>query len=154
MRKKPSIFLSYAIEDQERVNGLHNQLKRSGYEPWMDTRKLGGGVRWQQSIRKAIKDSDLVCVCLSSHTFSRDRFVIREIRYALFLEQERNDSHRWDCIVAGKKIEDLVFVVPLRMDDCEIPEILAHNQYIDLFEPTGWRKLLKTLREIKKTIES
>src|SRR6185295_8277495 len=40
-----------------------------------------------------------------------------------------------------------IFLVPLRLEDCETPTRLRDWQWVDLFEPQGYQRLLGALRE-------
>jgi hypothetical protein len=72
-----------------------------------------------------------VLVCLSVTSINKRGFLQREIKQAL--EQ------------AEEKLGDDVYLIPARLDDCEVPDALSEIQWVDLFEDDGWRLLLKAI---------
>lgn len=129
----PRIFLSYARPDEEQVTHLYERLAEAGYRPWMDTRDILGGEVWSASIRRAIRNADFFVACLSSHAVGRRGTLQREIREALDIWQE--------------KLEDDIYCIPVRLDECQPPDSLRQFQWIDLFKNDGWERLLRTLQE-------
>lgn len=54
--------------------------------------------------------------------------------------------------VAEEIPEDVIFIIPARIDNCDVPDRLSKYHWVDLFESDGYGKLiesLKTLGEIK-----
>jgi hypothetical protein len=43
--------------------------------------------------------------------------------------------------------DDLLFIIPVLLESCEMPEPLGRWQRVDLFEANGYKKLLRTLSE-------
>jgi formylglycine-generating enzyme required for sulfatase activity len=103
------IFLAHATEDKQRVRELYAALKARGYRPWLDEEDLIGGQNWRVAIPEAIKGCDLFIACLSSTSIAKQGYVQREFRLALDL--------------LGERPEDQIFLIPLRLDDCRIPNI-------------------------------
>jgi tetratricopeptide (TPR) repeat protein len=126
------IFLSYAREDKEKVESLYQKLSDAGFKPWMDTRDILPGERWQTSIRKAIRHSDFFLVCLSKSSAGKRGWVQREIREALDIWQEMLDSD--------------IYLIPVRLEDCEAPDRLRDFQWVDLFEEDGWTRLVRAIQ--------
>ena len=125
------IFLSYAREDKDRVLELYRKLKENGYDAWIDVDKIFPGQDWDLEIKKAIKSSDVVILCLTKISVYKRGYVQRELKQALDLFQE--------------KLEGDIFIIPARLDECNPPEILSKWQYVDLFSEDGYQKLLKAL---------
>jgi formylglycine-generating enzyme required for sulfatase activity len=125
------IFISYAREDEARVNELYQRLVDAGFQPWLDREHIIPGMKWEPIIKKALKQSDFVLVCLSTTSINKRGFLRREIKQAL--EQ------------AEEKLEHDVYLIPARLDDCEVPDTLSEIQWVDLFEDNGWRRLLKAI---------
>ncbi len=121
---KPSnrirVFLAYAQEDRRMVQTLYDELQNAGFEPWMDTAKLLPGQNWPRAIQRAIEVSDFVLINFSHRSVEKRGHFQAELRYALDLAKR-------------VPLED-IFLVPVRLSDCEIPrEISERTQYIDLF---------------------
>jgi hypothetical protein len=126
------IFLSYAREDAEEVEDLYQKLSAAGFKPWMDTKDLLPGERWKSSIQKAIRRSDFFLVCLSANSIDKRGWIQREIKQALDIWQEMLDSD--------------IFLIPVRLEDCEVPESLCDFHWVDLFEANGWTQLVKAIQ--------
>ena len=136
----PQIFLSYAREDGELAERLYEDLNRARFSAWMDRRKLLPGQNWPRAIESAIENSDFFLACFSSRSVRKKGGFQSEIRYAL------------DC--ARQLPLDEIYIVPVRLDDCEVPRAIQHEfQYIDLFPDwhAGVQRLLEMLRgEVKR----
>ena len=119
------IFLSYAHEDAAAAEHLYRALNAyPRVEVWFDKHSLPGGSNWAPAIRKAIRECRYCIVLLSKHAVTKRGFYQKEIRAALDVLREFP--------------EDETFVVPVRLDDCEVRfEALRELQYIDLFQTGG-----------------
>jgi hypothetical protein len=131
----PRVFLAYVVEDLRKVRGIFRFLKQRGFEPWMDVECLLPGQNWPRAIERAIEGADFVIPCFSRVATKKPGYFQAELRYAL------------DC--AALQPLDEAYLVPVRLDECEIPRsIQRQTQYVDLFpDPkVGLLKLLATLR--------
>jgi len=130
---KARVFLCYANPDKEKILSLYNALIGVGFAPWMDKKQLQGGERWEGAIRRTIRTSDFFVVCLSNKSVNRRGFMQREIRFALDV---------WD-----EKLEDDIYMIPARLEDCVIThEKLRELQWVDLFKPDGFGRLVQAIR--------
>lgn len=121
MPRQLRVFLCHASQDKPIVRELYQRLKAENWiDPWLDKAKLLPGQDWELVIEKAVDDSDVVIVCLSSQSVSKEGFVQREIRYAYDLALE--------------KPEDTIFLIPLRLDDCIVPRKLRTLHWVDYFD--------------------
>ena len=128
-----NIFLIYAHSDKETVRKLHQRLVRDGIRAWLDAQNLQPGQDWQHEIRKAILCSDRVLVCLTQQFNKQPGYRHEELKIAL---------------EKSKLLEDgSVFIIPVRLEDCRMPDSVSHLQRVDLFEPGGYKKLVRALRE-------
>lgn len=130
--KTPRIFLSYAREDKIKVAALYQQLCDAGYKPWMDIKDILPGEKWKIAIGNAIRNSNFFFACLSSNSVSKRGYLQKEINTALEIWQE--------------KLEDDIYLIPVRLEECDIPNALADFQWVDLFQNDGWERLQKALR--------
>jgi hypothetical protein len=121
------IFLCHSSGDKQAVRQLYRRLSDAGFEPWLDEEKLLPGQRWRDEIPQAVKDSDLVIVCLSKESINKAGYVQREIKYALDLALEQP--------------ENAIFLIPLKLEACEVPESLGDWQWVDYFEERGYERL-------------
>ena len=132
------VFLCHASEDKPAVRNLHKRLKRDGFLPWLDEKQLGGGQDWEAEIRRAVRDSDVVVACISRTAVGKTGFLQKEIREVL----DRADEHP----------EGAVFVIPVRLEDCDVPDRLRRWQWIDFTRRSGYRKLVEALKRRAETL--
>lgn len=119
----PRVFLSYVHEDMELVRKLRLDLHTAGMQPWMDQYEILAGQPWRRTIQRAIRMSDFYVPCFSRCAVRKRGTFQRELRYAL----RCNDEFPLDE----------AFVMPVRLEDCEVPFVISSNfQYVDLF--TNW----------------
>jgi formylglycine-generating enzyme required for sulfatase activity len=131
-KSKPRIFLCHAKEDKARVIELYQQLKAAGYHPWLDKYDLLPGQDWWTEIEKIISDPyNLVVVCLTKNSTTKRGVVQQEIAGALD--------------VLKKMPEDTIYLIPARLERCQVPKRLSHLHWVDLFEPDGLEYLKRPL---------
>jgi hypothetical protein len=100
-------------------------------QPWFDEEDILPGQDWDLAIRKAIRASDVVLVCLSRASVSKIGYLQKEIKHVLD--------------VADEQPEGAIFLIPVRLEPCEVPERLRRWQWVDLFEEGGYPRLLRAL---------
>ena len=128
-----SVFLCHSSEDKAAVRSLYERLVADGVDPWLDEKKLLPGQAWEAEITEAVRVSDAVLVCLSRVSATKSGFSQKEIRFALD--------------VADEKPEGTIFIVPVRLEDCDVPARLKKWHWVDLFSSEGYSQLLAALRE-------
>ena len=133
------IFLCHASEDKSTVRTLYASLHADGFEPWLDDENLLPGQDWQREITKAVKQSDVVLVCLSSNSINKTGYVQKEIKEVLD--------------VADLQSEDTIFVIPVKLQECVVPDRLAKWQWVNLFENNGYEQLVRALRVRASTLK-
>lgn len=130
-RERSQVFVSYAREDLDSIRELVRLLDEGGYHTWFDQRDLTAGEEWDLEIQKAIKSSKLFLACFSTNSVSKKGYFQKELRKGLeYLEMMP---------------ESTIFLVPVRLDMCQIPQRFSHLQWCDLFEDNGIEELLKAL---------
>jgi hypothetical protein len=134
------VFLCYSSDDETKVTELYYQLSNeNNISAWMDKKKLLPGQDWDFQIQKEIRESDVVIVCLSPSSVSKEGYVQKEIVKALDIAEE--------------KPEDTIFLIPVKIEKCEIPRRLSHLQCVDLFEDGGYDRLMRSLRHRSDLLE-
>jgi TIR domain len=124
------VFLAYAEEDRAEATQLYYGLRQAGFEPWMDKEKLLPGQNWPRAIERAIDLSDFFLGCFSHRSTIKRGYFQSELRYALDL-------------AARVPLEE-IFLVPVRLNDCQVPYHIARKtQYVDLFP--DWNRGINTL---------
>jgi hypothetical protein len=133
--KRPlQVFLCYAHLDKEAVHKLHARLVEHGIHAWFDAQDLQPGQNWQHEIRKAILKSHIVLVCLSRKFNEQHGYRHEELKIAL---------------EKARLIDDTIFIIPVRLEKCDMPESLSHLHRVDLFKPGGYKKLISALEKMK-----
>jgi hypothetical protein len=134
---KLRVFLCHSSTDKPIVRELYQRLLAEGWiDPWLDEEKLLPGQDWDIEIEKAVEAADVVVVCLSNKSISKEGYVQKEIRFALN--------------IALFKPEESIFIVPLRLDDCPLPRNLQAVQYTDYFpskrKKQAYARLLQSMK--------
>lgn len=133
--KETTVFISYAREDTEAAKRLHKDLKDAGLTPWLDKESLIAGQNWKIAISKAIKKSRYFIPIFSSISVAKRGYVQKEFKYALDVFDEFPESE--------------TFVIPVRLDSCEIPyQKLRDIEYVDLFP--DWNEGLQRILQAMK----
>jgi TIR domain len=130
-----NIFLCHAHSDRETVHALYSRLLANEVHAWLDSEDLQPGQNWQHEIRRAILNSDVVLVCLSQRFNEQQGYRHEEVKLAL---------EKANLLEDGK-----IFIIPVRLEKCDMPESLSHLHRVDLFEPTGFKKLLRALKRVE-----
>jgi hypothetical protein len=130
-RAQIRIFISYAREDVDVVLELYMRLKAEGFTPWLDIVKILPGEDWRLAIQKEIIDSDVFIACLSSQSVSKHGYIQAELKKAMEVLDEYPEGD--------------IFLIPLRLDDCKVPEKLSHIQYIDYSDSDSFEKLIRAI---------
>jgi hypothetical protein len=131
--QKAGSFLIHAHEDGEVVHQLYQRMIADGLNVWLDAERLQPGQDWQNEIRDAILKCDVVLVCLSRNFDKQQGYRHEELKLALEKAKFLPD--------------DKVFIIPIRLEKCDMPESLQHLHRVDLFKTGGSRKLIQALRE-------
>jgi hypothetical protein len=114
------IFISYAQEDFDYAERLYNDLKNAGLNPWLDKEELLPGQNWDREIRKVVKSSKFFLPLFSSRSVEKRGYIQREYRLGIETAQEMPEGQ--------------IFIIPIRIDECQIPfESLSDIHYQDMF---------------------
>ena len=132
------VFLSYAREDYNLVKQFYDKFKEEGIKPWMDKKDLLPGKLWDIEIRKEIKETDFFILFLTRQSSTKRGFIRKEIMFAL---------DAWN-----EKLLDDIFLIPIRLQRCKVPDELSSLQYVDIFKikeinerGENYQKLLKAI---------
>ena len=131
--KRPlKVFLCHASGDKPPVRELYKHLVNEGVDAWLDQEKLLPGQDWRLEIPQAVHAADVVVVCLSNKSLTKEGYVQKEIKFALDIAEE--------------KPEGAIFLIPARLEDCSVPERLSRWHWVDLYEENGFSRLLRSLK--------
>lgn len=127
-----SIFLSHSSKDKIFVRRLAKRLSKDGIRVWLDEADLKIGDPLIHRISEAIEQADFVGAVISRNSVASN-WVQKELSMAATKE------------IAAKK----VIVLPILIDQCEIPDFLKDKMYADFTDRKQFNrvyvKLLETL---------
>jgi DNA-binding response OmpR family regulator len=126
------IFISYARTDENTVRSIYKTLLNKKHRPWMDIHSIRGGENWFRAINKAIDECEIFLAVLSNNSVSRRGVIQKELKKAM---------DKWEGM-----LPDDIYILPLRIDDCPIPELLKDLHVIDWDTGKGRKKLLEAIR--------
>ena len=127
------VFLCHSRIDRDSVHALYLRLTKDHVKVWLDKEKLLPGHDWKREIQRAILESEVVIICLSKSFNKREGYRYEELKLAL------KKAHLLP--------DDEVFIIPVRLEKCDVPESLMHLHRVDLFGRGGYKRLIRALRE-------
>jgi formylglycine-generating enzyme required for sulfatase activity len=127
------IFLCHASEDKAQVREVYHRLRAiDGFEPWLDEEDLLPGQDWAREIPRALQTSDFILIFLSRRSVAKRGYVQREMKLALDAWQELP--------------EGTIHTIPVRIDECNVPESFQRYHWANLFEPNGFARIVRAIR--------
>ncbi len=130
------VFLCYSPNDSVIASELYHQLSILEWvNVWMDKENLLGGQSKETEIEKAIRNADAVIICISKSWTTKQASIHREIRVVLDF--------------ALNMPEGEIFIIPLRLEDCDLPLRLQHLEAVNYFEKNrndAYKRLLTSLQ--------
>lgn len=124
----PSVFLSYTHSDKTFARKLAQDLSNHGIKVWMDEGEIQPGDSLVETISSAIDKMDFFAIILSPESVNSD-WVKRELNIAIYRE------------ISNREIQ----VIPILIEDCEIPTILRDRLFVDMSNEQSYRKSLSML---------
>jgi hypothetical protein len=82
-----------------------------------------------------VRSSDAVIACLSRRAFGEKGNIHSEMIYAL-------DA-------ANKLPREKILIIPLKFEECDIPETLSRWQWVNLFEDHGFERLMRLFHRVR-----
>jgi hypothetical protein len=134
------VFLCHSSADKPVVRDLYQRLMADGIEVWFDEESLLPGQDWQVEIPKAVRKADIVIVCLSRGSVGKAGYVQKEIKIALDAADEQP---------AGT-----IYVIPLKLEECAVPERLSRWHWVGYYDPDGYDRLKRALQERVKSLKA
>jgi len=121
-----TIFFSYSRDNSEFVLKLAKELRKTGTKIWLDQLDIKPGTRWDNSIEKALDNSQSLIVVLSKSAVESNN-VMDEVSYA---------------------IEEGKTIYPLLLEECDVPFRLRRLQFADFTKDSakGMATLLEALK--------
>jgi len=132
------VFLCHSSDDKAAVRHLYKKLREDGFEPWFDEEDLLPGQDWEFEITEAVRASHIIIACLSKTSINKVGYIQKELTVAL-------DA-------ADKQPEGTIFIIPLRLEDCDLPQRLKRWQWVNYFADDGYIRLVKALHKRASTL--
>jgi len=132
--ESPIVFISYAKEDSQIAEKIYKKLKEDNLKPWLDVHHLPVGVNWNMIIQETINKCQFFMLLLSKNSMNKKGFIQKEIKIAL-------------------EIVDLlpstdIFILPIKLDDCEIPNSLSKYHWVEYSNPQYYSKIKTSITTI------
>lgn len=125
------VFISYAKEDFDFAEKLYNYLEDNDFRPWLDKKSILPGQDWNFTLRKALREANYIILLLSNTSVQKRGYIQREFKLALDYYEE--------------KLEDDIYLIPLKISECEIPESLSKFQWIDFIDDNSFNLVYTSL---------
>lgn len=113
--KNKQVFLSHSSMDKEIVISVALDLNEKGITTWLDAFDILPGESIVSKINQGLSNCEFVLLFLSKNSV-KSKWVEKEW-----------ESILWDEINSNK-----IKIIPIKLEDCEIPKILQTKKYIDL----------------------
>ncbi len=133
---KLRVFLCHSSHDKPAVRELYQKLSSEGWiDVWFDEKKLLPGQDWEYEIEKALDKSNAVIVSISHSSVSKEGFIQRELKFVVDIALDKPDG--------------MIFILPVRLEDCSPPRKLRPYHYVDYFgenKAESYNNLLNALK--------
>jgi TIR domain len=117
----PKVFISYASEDRSFARDLGTRLRAHGIDAWLDAWEiLPGDSLIDKIFEEGLKNAQAVIVILSKSSVDKP-WVREELNTAMV-----------------KRINGLSKLIPIILDDCEIPQALHSTVWIRIGDPSHY----------------
>lgn len=135
LRERPfDTFLSHAHADKSVVDRVHGWLERAGLKVWYDATHLSAGAKIASELGEAIVQCRSALVVMSKASVE-----------SRWVEDEWNLA----SVQRNRKATRDFRVIPLRIEDCEVPPFLEATKWVDLSgrldDVTAWAEVLDAL---------
>lgn len=134
-----SVFISYSHNDKNFIETLCENLVLHKARVWIDTWELSVGDSILTKVQDAITSSGALIIVLSNSSV-KSEWCKRELNAALMIELDKKE----------------VFILPVLLEDCEIPLFLREKLYADFREnyDNGFKSILEAISKISNDSQS
>lgn len=113
--KQKKVFISHASIDKPMIERLVADLEKMNLDVWFDAHAINVSDSIPQAINEGLRDADYVLVALSEHSIR-----------SLWVQMET------DAAMVAQAAGEKTVVVPIKLDDCEVPPLLRPRLYANL----------------------
>jgi hypothetical protein len=132
------VALLYSTIDKDEVIKIYSNLKKDGFSPWMDIYNISPGEETMSAVSSAVIGCDVILLCLSRKAISQEVHLQDSFQFAINYVNSHPQGH--------------TYLFPLKLDDCDIPNILREWQWVSLYDDyaRGWQRLIFAMLEREK----
>jgi len=125
---RPGVFLCHSSSDKPFARRLAMELVANGINVWIDEAEIGIGDSLIEKIESGISDSKYLILVLSKNSISSS-WCTEELGIAM----------------NGQIAQRGLDVLPVLIDDCEIPDSVKKKRYADFRNATGFDRVVAEL---------
>ncbi|MFT3894704.1 MAG: toll/interleukin-1 receptor domain-containing protein [Anaerolineales bacterium] len=129
------VFICHASEDNSTAGEINEKLKKySWIDPWLDEDDLFPGQNVDLKIEEALKEADVVLICLSTKSVKKEGYVQREVNRALYYAEQRPKT--------------TIYLIPLLLEECTPPFSLQDRFWIQYQNPSegSFKKIMESVK--------
>lgn len=123
-------FISYSHRDRAFVEKLYADLTANGIDVWVDIYNLQPGVKWDDALLKALQEATAIIIVLSSSSIKSEN-----LQYEVLFARENE-----------------VQLLPILIEDGEIPLDIARYQFVDFRDSTNYQQAFARLLGALKSL--
>jgi hypothetical protein len=112
--KRRVAFLSHSSKDKPFIRQLAADLTANGVSVWLDEQRIRVGDSIPEKVAQGLAGSDYFLIVMSQNSVESE-WIKKELNNALVREVQRRKVH----------------ILPLKLDDSPIPEIISDKLYAD-----------------------
>ncbi len=130
--KDKKVFLSHSSLDKSIVISVALDLKEKGINTWLDAFDILPGESIVKKISEGLEECEYVLLFLSKNSV-KSNWVTKE----------------WETILWDEIDTNRIKIIPIKLEDCDIPKILQTKKYIDFSNDysSGLSELIRTIKE-------
>lgn len=114
MKYKPKVFLSYETSDRHVALAIEQKLSDKGIHVWVDVNEIRIGDSFIEIINNAINTSDFLIFLLSPNSIN-----------------SKWHNNLFNYVLNNTRLRNIA-LIPVLIEDCQLPLELSTLQYIDL----------------------
>jgi hypothetical protein len=132
------VFVSHSSHDKKFVKRLKRDLQSHYFTTWIDEDRILKGGSIASGVAKGLEEADVLLACLSK-TAVLSGWV----------------STEWQTKLVRHMNDKKVSVIPIRLDDTPIPQLLIDKAYVDFRQKAKYEQsfsqLLGTLNKLRNS---
>jgi hypothetical protein len=138
-KRKVQVFVSHSSKDKSIVDRIVSDLKNHGISVWYDKFEIKAGDNIVEKVNEGLRDSKYFLIILSPNAICSS-WVTEEMSFAVLQQIALKD----------------IFVIPVLIEDCNIPPLLQHKRYVDFRNSydQGIQQLLEVFMADHKVLEN